>query len=489
MLIVPFYRKINWRSPPLITLALVLINGLIFLGFQANDDWKTHKAIAFYADSKLPAAEVPKYVEYLKNQHRTDEAGKIQMYFDKGKDYASDLLFAIQYDAGFIQKLYAKEIIRPDAKSFDEWKQQRQELDSLLNQVVWYKYGFRPGDPNITSVFTQMFLHGGLGHLLGNMVFLVLLGFTVEIILGKAVFLIAYLLTGLGACGMEIIFHSNSIVPSVGASGAIAGVMGMFLVLFGFRKIRFFYTVIFYFDFIKAPAIIMFPLWLGMQMYEMFLGGPSHVAYLAHIGGLLSGGAIAFMIRNLTDRVNIEYMDADDKEEADISNHDEAMQCMSNMQFARAATIFRQLYDKQPENQTYLKGLYNAAKHNPESDNYHFATRKIFLQAVTSRPDVQQLADVFNEYIKLCGSKSKFTSEILFSLAMKFAKHDCLQEAEKIAHILLKSKFAGDVRLANVLLNLYLAYKQRLNEDKMKIYARELLARFPGSSEVAQLNT
>jgi len=140
------------------------------------------------------------------------------------------------------------------------------------------------------TLLASMFLHGSLFHLLGNMLFLWIFGNNVEDFLGPFRFILFYLLSGLGAGFTHIIFNPNSPVPMIGASGAIAGVLGAYFILYPRARVL---TLIFLFVFIRVvpiPAAYVLGFWFLMQVLNVGLGGG--VAWFAHIGGFLIGIAL-----------------------------------------------------------------------------------------------------------------------------------------------------------------------------------------------------
>ncbi len=153
--------------------------------------------------------------------------------------------------------------------------------------------------PIYLTIFTAMFMHGGLAHIGGNMLYLWIFGDNVEDRMGHIKFLIFYLLCGVLATAAHIFFQPKSIVPSLGASGAIAGVLGGYLVLFPHRGVR-----VFQFGrVVEMPALIVIGLWGLLQFISGFgslgQGGSSGgVAYMAHVGGFVAGLVLVFLFRN-----------------------------------------------------------------------------------------------------------------------------------------------------------------------------------------------
>jgi membrane associated rhomboid family serine protease len=147
-------------------------------------------------------------------------------------------------------------------------------------------------DKNVwLAALVSMFLHGGWFHLLGNMLFLWIFGNNIEDKLGPLRFLVFYLVGGLAATASQVIFDMNSVIPLVGASGAIAAVMGAYMVWFPSAPIL---TLVFIF-LIEIPAGIWLTIWFVLQF---FTGPNSGVAFMAHIGGFVFGLVVAAALRN-----------------------------------------------------------------------------------------------------------------------------------------------------------------------------------------------
>ncbi len=146
------------------------------------------------------------------------------------------------------------------------------------------------------TIFTAMFMHGGLMHLLGNMVFLVVFGNNIEDALGHAKYLAFYLACGVLAAFAQIAFKPDSLIPTLGASGAIAGVLGAYLVLFPHARVK---TLVIYglITVVRLPAYVLLGFWIVSQFFSHITGSlatrgaqeTGGVAYLAHIGGFVAG--------------------------------------------------------------------------------------------------------------------------------------------------------------------------------------------------------
>lgn len=145
------------------------------------------------------------------------------------------------------------------------------------------------------TIFTSMFMHGGWLHLGGNMLYLIIFGDNVEDRFGHFKFLIFYLLCGIAAMFSQLAVDPYSSVPNLGASGAIAGVLGAYLVLFPQRRVR----VLLVRWIVHMPALIVIGGWILLQFLSSMgsAGATSGVAYMAHIGGFAAGVVLTFLFR------------------------------------------------------------------------------------------------------------------------------------------------------------------------------------------------
>ena len=141
-------------------------------------------------------------------------------------------------------------------------------LDPYSRNAFIATYGLVPDQFHFQNVLTSMFLHGGWMHVLGNMWFLWIFGDNIEDILGHGKYLLFYLLCGVGAALTQFLVNPDSRIPMVGASGAIAGVMGAYLVKFPHSRILSLVTIIFFFTTVEVPAWVMLIYWFVIQFFS-----------------------------------------------------------------------------------------------------------------------------------------------------------------------------------------------------------------------------
>lgn len=164
---------------------------------------------------------------------------------------------------------------------------------------------------DLITLLTSQFLHGGWLHVVGNMLFLYVFGDNIEALLGHVGYLIFYLFTGVAAGLAQVFFSPGSTVPSIGASGAIAGVLGAYVLLFPHSRVRTL-VVAYYIGITRISAVFFLGVWFVMQFFSSFAslgvstaqtGG---VAYFAHVGGFISGLVLAVIFRVIA-RPNYSY--------------------------------------------------------------------------------------------------------------------------------------------------------------------------------------
>lgn len=156
-----------------------------------------------------------------------------------------------------------------------------------LGEDAWGRtvYYLRTVSPPLT-LLRSLFMHGGWWHLLGNMLFLWIFGNNVEDRLGRVRFLCFYLLCGIGASLVHVAFHSDSLVPVIGASGAVSAVMGAYMVLYPTARVRTLVFIVLFFTFVDIPAAVFLVIWFVSQF---FIASSSGIAWLAHVGGFALG--------------------------------------------------------------------------------------------------------------------------------------------------------------------------------------------------------
>ena len=171
---------------------------------------------------------------------------------------------------------------------------------------VYYEFGMIPIDVTRSplrgtpTIISSMFLHGGFLHLAGNMLYLWIFGNNIEDVLGKFRFVLFYLVCGAIAAFCHVASNTGSHIPMIGASGAIAGILGGYIVLFPQAKVKTLIFLGFFITVVRIPALVLLLIWMGLQVFNSISvsaeGGG--VAWFAHIGGFVAGMVLILPFKN-----------------------------------------------------------------------------------------------------------------------------------------------------------------------------------------------
>jgi membrane associated rhomboid family serine protease len=276
-------RRLPWITFGIMGLcALIFVSsgrGQLFATEDVNLSRSIHDALQYYGEH--PYLELDAELE--------------QLAFREGRpDTVQEMFGTFQRDS-------------PSPTQRDVLQREQLELNALSAQALQayrahslFAFGLIPDHVAPHTLVTHMFLHAGWLHLFGNMLILYLAGPFIEDVWGRPLYLIFYLGCGLVAAFTHLAAHPDATAPMVGASGAIAGVMGAFLFRYRRTRIRFFYMVaLFWRGTFSAPAIVMLPVWFGEQLFmALASGGGGGVAHWAHVGGFAAGLGGAFAIRS-----------------------------------------------------------------------------------------------------------------------------------------------------------------------------------------------
>lgn len=415
MLVIPVLTRTDQKKIPSICYLLILLNCLIFFFVQSDDSSLQEIAYNYYEESGLVEIELKAYQDYLVKK------GDIHGQADLGDEReASYLLRKMFGDDQFYRLLLDDLIITPKDRIYVEWKDKRAQFDELLGQLSTHKYGYSPRENNLAGLFTCIFFHGDFMHLLGNMVFLYLVGAILEAAIGPVFFLGLYIVTGVCASGLFGLVYPSVPGPLIGASGAIAGLMGAYGVIFGLRKIRVFYSLGFYFNYAMVPALVLFPVWLINEFVQLYTNVGSNVAYVAHIGGLLSGVVIGFVYKPLLkDRIDGLFAKAEIKETVEALL-DKGNELVVNFDLKGARQLFQKVLKIKPDHLQALRQLYFIDKSSPENEEFHQSTSNLMKRIRKEFPD--EYLGVFEEYRALA-KKPRVDLDMLEQLSFLYLRN------------------------------------------------------------------
>ncbi|MCY1503154.1 rhombosortase [compost metagenome] len=438
---IPLENKPSWRNPPWMTVLLILLNMLVFWGPQRSEDNGRERAAQFYVQSVLPELELPPFVEWLE---KTDpKRGKLARRMLAHEEAYPQLLEGLQNDQPFLKKLRADQVVTPANPRFDEWQRDRRQYEAMLPPPFTERWSL---DQNKGAAFkpwtwiTAAFLHADTGHLLGNMLFLFLFGFSVELALGRGTYLSFYLLGGVGSALLAGWAYAGKGGYGLGASGAISALMGMYAVMYRLRRIRFFYQLFFYFNYVTAPALLLLPAWIANELVQHWIGGQG-IAYMAHLGGLLTGAALMagamWLGRVKTPETVKSEMVTDDHR---FDQHVAAARKLSAaMKFEPACVEWRAAAALRPGDTDTLRAWFNTARLQPASDDFHQAARRIFRLPATDEDTLALQHSSFTTYLDQAKPGVRLKPDDMARLARRFARIRQFGDADKLCRILLKT--------------------------------------------------
>lgn len=506
MLIVPVENRPDWKNPPVATLLLIIVNVLVFFVYQGKDPQRLEQSYRWYVESGLYGREQQPFLQYVRRAHPDAQAranpaadGGDDDDGDDDDDDADDDATAQpgepawQADAQFQHAAFDPAFARALHKALDgdpEWRERRDRFDGLVGAVSGRAYAFNAREARPITWLTNMFLHGSAMHLVGNMVFLFLFGFALEIAIGRGVFLLLYLCSGLGGTLLYWLSESGSDHSVLGASGAISGLMGMYIALYGLRKINFFYSVVFFTGHVRAPALIVFPMWVGYELLGARSGNDG-VAHWAHTGGLLFGFALLALWLRLGlnyDRNFVDKIDEDAPVKATLATIQELAASMKLDEARRTAV---QLVKTHPDDVRAWRALYGIVKVSPSSREYHETVHGLFKRAghAARDPALQTLIEeVAHDYARIGGKTPALTESASLLLAPRLGRVEHIKPFALLVDRLLERecRHATMPRILQAAANLSARAQQPAQAQR---YREQLQLRFPDSEEARQVAT
>ena len=479
MLIIPAENAINWKRPPWVTLGLMMACVMVFLFYQGADDRKLDAAIEQYLDGNLLALEAPAYEDYLQREIRFE--GDRQSVLElqefqalREQDEQGWQAVTLLFDRDYYQYLQDNRDLIWSVAERNQWSEQRSAIEAQwISRMSAFQLGLVPSDLSLHSLITYQFLHGGWGHIIGNLLFLFLLGFTVERALGPGKFLVAYLVCGALSGLVFTGFSMGSQIPLVGASGSISGLMGMYVAIYGLQKIRFFYFLGVYFNYFRAPAIAMLPVWLGKEIYDYWFAGATGIAYMAHAGGLLAGAALVWLLGKSWLQVKEEFFEPEPEQQDEqfTRGYAQAMASVGRMEFDLARRQFEALRENYPDRTVLLEHLYQLAKLRPDLPEYRDLARTLMADAMNRRQP-EQMLEVWNEYLSKGEAHHPLAVEDHNRVLFTSLKNHDLKAAEKAFE---RMRLQAEPDMVQEACRLLLAEFEKLQMEPKARHYRQLL--------------
>lgn len=480
------HRALTRANFPWMTFGLILANVFVFLGLQLGDDGARARALAYYADAKLAQWEFPAYREWLDVHVDSNGRAEAFIHFADAGDVATAVQ-VLQSDADFVAALAADEVISPSIAEHARWRQLRHEFERLWDGGFTARWMLRYSEFSPSRILGSMFLHGSIGHLLGNMLFLALLGLLVEGALGHGLFLVVYLVGGCGAALASLAWHWGDHGSLVGASGAIAALMGAYCVLWGRRRVRFFWWFFIVFDYVRAPALLLLPFWLGWEVLQLLFSHGSNVAFDAHAGGIVSGALLAFAVR-MSGRERCDFLDEDARAEAAVDDRAalaKASEHIGRLELHAARALLEPLAQRHPDDLDVLVAAYRCARYEPGAPRLAATAAAVFGCPARGMAEVRSQKDVFDDAMKATGGRLTLAPARQVALV---ARWPAIGEGAAAATLLagLAEKFPTVPELPSALLGLARDLRARGDAARTKSVLECIVATWPASGEAGK---
>jgi membrane associated rhomboid family serine protease len=352
---------------------------------------------------------------------------------------------------------YSQMIPRPDRQTVAE---EQKELDRLgtallstLEDVPYRKWGYIPADRSLLALLTYMFVHGGWLHLLGNLLLLYITGPFIEDLWGRPIYAAFYLTMGALSALMYASHYPNFAGPLIGASGAIAGVMGAFLINFYKTKINFFYWIGFFFrGTFEAPAFVMLPLWVLLEFFNANVidsiqadgGGGGGVAHWAHVWGFVFGVLVAVGLKYL--KIEEKYIHP--KIEAKIQSEEGAVDAVitamhkKNMgRIDEAYDILRDEARKNPMKKDVVDALWDVGIEMEKGEE----ASAFFIKLIENEVRHDQMDVAMKRYLELKSKLPQASINATYKLALlqHMLRNNEREEAQKLATEFLEEVNSG----------------------------------------------
>ena len=485
MLIVPLGGPADRTFRPWITIALATACVFVYFVLQGRDDQHSVNALKRYLQSDLPNIEFPLYQAELE-QRGGKGKNTVNAFRQQLIDSPAGALRTMEADRDFMQRLHDGKLAPPPGFDRAKWTSQRSEFERLAQRSLTQRWSFTPAELGLGSLIGHQFLHGSVEHLVGNLVVLIVIGRMVESLLGRRRYLACYLLSGAAGAIVFSLFAADKSAALVGASGAISGVMGMYAVLLGFRRVEFFYSLIVYFGFFSAPAIAALPIWIANELFQFWNDGASHIAYMAHAGGFIFGALIAVPFRPKEETIEIRNVaDSAPDDAADIPCEAEwrrAQRLLGEARVEDALPLLRKTAEARRDDADVVRIYYNVARIDPAGEHYHRAARRMMKLPEAADPKFEIGHATFLDYQRLAKPAPQLDADLAALLIRRFARHDHLEDAECLLNGLLRSE-PKHAEAPKALFEVGRQMQKEVDAAKGARYLRLLSEHFPQSPE------
>lgn len=473
MLIIPVSDSIQRRFP-WATVLLIFLNICIFVYFQQGEQQKYIQAVSWARSSGLLDIEVQVYQEYLQHHHEKF----LDIPHDNGKSTA--VFERLLQDDRFQSALRQQILIPPADPRFADWAAKRKIFEEKLAQSLAYRLGYSPARRNYLGIIGYMLFHDQLIPLIGNMLFLWFVGSWLEIGIGRILFLGTYLVTG--ACSALTLgfiqpMHQG---PLLGASGAIAGLMGTYLLLYCDKRNKALCSLGFCSRQTSIFGWFLFPFWVSKEVYFV-ANFPKAQTVTVHIAAVFAGLIIGLLVRIYQKKEHKKTAEAGKIASSSTSllPEQQNLHILNNLSEKETATLRKKIQEtlkNNPDNLTELVRLFYLEKEQPKSEQFHKTAGKL-LRHLAATGSQQELYTYFQEYKQFSGAP-RLPPSVLLALAQVHIRSGKTSQAARFLLLLMKQRpqYPG---LPSCLFTLACAYREQGKEERAEKCFQLICRQYP----------
>lgn len=451
--------------------SLLLVTAFIvtFFTLQIHDYQYKEEAINYYFKADLDKIEFPLYGQFARENMREDRYYHYLESISSQKISNIEIYWMQRLDPLFQKCLNSDQYVAPTSLRYLKWQENRREYLRMVDKIGIQKYGFKTAEPSFFNLLSNLFVQASFLQFITNLVMMIAIGPLLELRIGCVGILLSYFLCGIICVSNYALLAPFGMVPISGASGGVAGLLGMFLVFFLNAKIKYCYWTLRNFKCFEAKIFYVVLFWVLLQCLALKYTSFDSVNFIAQSIGFIGGILLAILIeRRVTwqkSKSIIEYK-VDDFD----FRFKKAVEAISVSNYSEAKNIFYDLLKEYPTNKEIHFQLFNITKFNPASEEYHSIVQRIFSIRDSAKSTTTMINLVFKNYVRCAQPTIRFDMEIFMGLLRRFRKAGYLEDAEKILKVLVKHNH--DYKLSEMLAReqLLLARGYLLKNDTVQGY-------------------
>ncbi|MBN9288635.1 MAG: hypothetical protein BGO43_09055 [Gammaproteobacteria bacterium 39-13] len=356
-------NSFNKNYFPVATLSLAIFLVLIYAWMQPQDNTNRNNAVSFYFNQGLDKIEFPLYIKFLRKYMENEIYYRSINDIENEKISKIELYWMLSADPFFQSCLNNNACLEPNSLMHLKWQDKRIEYQKILNAISFQRFGFKPADPTCLTAFTSLFFQETSFQLWLNIIFILIIGVFIEARIGKLIFLLGYMISGMMMLSSSCWIVPYSIIPISGSSGGVAGLMGIMLALFCIQRWddRLHVNEN---DLISLPMLCILPCWILLQLILVQLTEFDLVDFICQSAGFFFGILLMFYLygmhclnscgkKRLVKHLNLETGLAEAYNEISLFNH------------TKAKKILYGLLEEYPTSKEIYFQLFNIVKLNP----------------------------------------------------------------------------------------------------------------------------